>query len=66
MHPDVHRDLFRQREAEMHRAVLRQAQNGDLASDIGESRVELRTTFLARIWARRNASLRPGPVLPKP
>ena len=66
IHPDVHRDLFRQREAEIHRAVLQQARNGDLSTQMRESRVELRTTFLARMWARRTRSVRAVPASLEP
>ena len=65
MHPDVHRDLFRQREAEIHARVLQQARNGELAREIGESRLEVRTTFLARMWAVRHR-LRPAPASLEP
>jgi hypothetical protein len=63
MHPDVHRDLFRRREAEIHARVLQQARNGDLARAIGETRMDERRTFLLRMWQKRVA-LRPAPLEP--
>ena len=44
IHPDVHRDLMRQR----HSDLLRQARAYELARHIGEARDQERRSFLAR------------------
>jgi hypothetical protein len=64
VHPDSHLHLHREREAELHRRVLREARR-DLASDLAESRLDVRRGFLDRLWRGRHA-VRPAPEPLKP
>jgi hypothetical protein len=64
VHPDSHLHFHREREVELHRRVLHQARS-DLASDIAESRLDVRRGFLVRLWSGRHA-VRPAPAPLKP
>ena len=60
MHPAIRHDLLRQQESEIRARVL-QAPNGDLARKVGESRIDVRRTFLSEMWTRRH-HVRPTPA----
>ncbi len=65
MHPDSHLHLHRQREAELHGRLLRQARSGELARNVAESRIDVRRGFLVRMWGRRQ-NVRPAPASLEP
>jgi hypothetical protein len=64
VHPDSHLHLHREHAAELHQRVLHQSRR-DLASDIAESRLDVRRGFLDRLWRARHA-VRPAPASLKP